>query len=43
MDQRLVHSRGSTFLKIGITLVNFKGSGKIPVKKDLLIVWRLEY
>ena len=42
-----MHSRGSLFLKIGITVASFKGSGKIPLTKDrlmsleigILIVW----
>ena len=29
-----MHSRGSAFSKIGITLASFKDSGKIPVTKD---------
>ena len=32
-----MHSRGSAFLKIGVTLASFKGSGKIPVTKDWLM------
>ena len=32
-----MHSRGSAFLKIGITLASFKDSGKIPVTKDWLM------
>ena len=42
-----MHSIGSAFLKNGITLASFKGSGKIPLTKDwlmsleigILIVW----
>ena len=37
MGRLLVHCRESTFLKNGITLACFKGSGKIPVTKDWLI------
>ena len=29
-----MHFRGSAFLKTGITVVSFKGSGKIPVTKE---------
>ena len=32
-----MHSRGSVYLKIGITLASFKDSGKIPVTKDWLM------
>ena len=32
-----MHSRGSAYLKIGITLASFKDSGKIPVTKDWLM------
>ena len=32
-----MHSRGSAFLKIGITLASFKDSEKIPVTKDWLM------
>ena len=32
-----MHSGGSAFLKIEITLASFKGSGKIPLTKDWLI------
>ena len=32
-----MYSRGSAFLKIGVTLASFKGSGKIPVTKDWLM------
>ena len=32
-----MHPRGSAFLKIGITLVSFKDSGKIPFTKNWLM------
>ena len=32
-----MHSRGSAFLKIGITLASSKDSGKIPVTKGWLM------
>ena len=32
-----MRSRGSVYLKIGITLASFKDSGKIPVTKDWLM------
>ena len=32
-----MHSRGSAFLKIVITLASFQDSGKIPVTKDWLM------